>query len=325
MADPQNIKKVLGEVMKAKEIPTEERAEEYKKLGKRLAKKNLNFGKRKYILREILIKYAGWSNLKEDEVREKEEVSEGLFTESCDDTTSEEEEEVLNTLIDKMESDSLAYIEGITLSEEEFNTLPNNAKKALIDGAMKLKDMEKKTSKFTHKKREGRSKKTACGSATENYDMWMFKKQTANQNPTWFTHTLTNEAGVKDMWYFEWNTDWEHFEINWEKSKSTLPKGQLSFNTLLTVNENHKKALVKFQPMTFGECFKKKKGEKEGEQDYKALSKVSFQLPKFQNPEAVWKSMKEYQEREKIKKEKEKTEKKKTEKKKTEKKTEKKK
>ena len=255
------------------------------------------------------------------------------FSESCDET-SEEELEVVeheDTSDEEMErvrksEDNwivhYTWIEGIPLSEAVFSTLPDDAKKSIIDEALRVKELETKTSKFTHKRRKGSDRKTANGSNTENYDIWNYLYKRNSQKPSYFIHTLTNEAGVKDMWYMEYNNDYDHYCINWEKSKTNIPKTQLSWPTLLTTNENHKKLVHKFNSMTFGECFNKKKGPLKGKPDFKALSKVCFQLPDMTTgKEKLYDEYKEWVNKEKIRKEEEKEKKEEDKKKKTTKKT----
>lgn len=299
MASAKSIRAIHKEFIK--HLDKKEQAELMKNLGEKL--KGSSLGKRKAIYRKIHEKYGDWEKRakkeddeesvssfgeKEDEVREID-FDVPPFTPSCDEESEEEidQEQELKEAVEKMEKRELEWIEGIALSEAIFNTLPDEAKRVMIEDVMeknRLKDeLTKNTTRHHHAKREGQGKKKPQNSKSEIYEVWSHQFNNGNP-PDWFRHTIMGGDGknkVIDEWYFEYDPDWGHYEVNWEKSKTKIPKTSLSFNTFLTCNENHQKAIHKFRIEGFAELYEvegedEKEIKKKLQQKFKALSKPTF-------------------------------------------------
>jgi len=162
-------------------------------------------------------------------------------------------------------------------------------------------ELTKNTTKHYHAKRKGEGKRKPKNSKSEIYEVWSYLFNTGTQ-PDWFKHTLIAEDGGKDVdeWYFEWDDNWNHYVVNWEKSYTEIPKTGLNYNTFLTCNENHKKAthhfLTAFNKQYVITGIKDDEdGKKRGkalQQRYKALSKPSFTFPEIENYEECYEAMK---------------------------------
>lgn len=257
-----------------------------------------------------------------EDVKEEGTIS---FSSSCDETSEEEieiEEEIdqdqeLKELVEKMEKkeetlldalkeeeivvEQLSWIEGISLSEAVFNTLPDEVKRVMIEDLKeknRLKDeLTKNTTKHFHAKRKGEVKRKPKSSKSEIYEVWSHQFNNGHP-PPWFKHSLhsEDEGGVVDVWHFDYDEIWEHYVVNWEKSSTHISKTSLSFNTFLTCNENHRKATHKYLS-AFNKGYvitgiqDDKLRAKALQQKYKALSKPTFTFPELPNYEECYEAM----------------------------------
>lgn len=346
MASAKHLKEIYKDFIK--DEPKEEREKMMKDFREKIKGKTQPQRKAQY--RKIMEKYGGWEKRvkktadeesvssfgsveeieQEQQIEDVKEAPTITFSESCDDTSEEEieiEEEIdidqeLKELVEKMEKkeeeeivvEQLSWIEGISLSEAVFNTLPDEVKRVMIEDLKeknRLRDeLTKNTTKHFHAKRKGEKKRKAHNSASEIYEVWCHLFNTGHA-PDWFKHTLKSaDKGkcVVDEWHFDYNKDWDHYEVNWEKSSTNIPKATLSFNTFLTCNENHRKATNKYLPRDFskdyevlpatdpkwgpsGSTIADKARAKAIQSKFKALSKPTFTFPPIDDYDEAYEAM----------------------------------
>ena len=229
---------------------------------------------------------------------------------------------VEHSLLDALKEEEIvveqfSWIEGIGLSEAVFNTLSNEVKRVMIDDVKERnrlrEELTKNTTKHFHAKRKGEKKRKAKSSKSEVYEVWSHLSNNGVP-PDWFKHTLQSEdeGGVVDEWHFDYNRQWDHYEVNWEKSSTKIPKASLSYNTFLTANENHKKATHKYisafnnayaLPISTdpkwgenGAGLDDKVRAKALQQKYKALSKPTFTFPPIDDYDEAYEEMKKAKE-----------------------------